>query len=235
MKNAFNGFTNWGKGAIDWVKNFGKGWVKIFTGRRRRYDVDLQEDLDVIQPPWWEPEHRPYVDRKKRDDYGLPEELDAEVDQWPRFRRIHLRKRDDNSFEGTDANRYVPRNKRAKDDELTPAQKQCIKGKCNVCHPFIDATHPGADPVDIWRTSKFLVSTVLIVSLCHTKSFQKAINSRDGHFGPAFPIQATDINKYNPYNITYNLLFSYMKFFRDVIKNLVKVLEKNVEKYPCHL
>ena len=54
---------------------------------------------------------------------------------------------------------YQPRQRRA-DEELTPAQKECVKSACPVCTPFIDATDPKADPVDAWRKSKFQGSTL---------------------------------------------------------------------------
>ena len=50
---------------------------------------------------------------------------------------------------------YASREKRAVDKDLTPAQKACIKGNCPVCTPFLSATTPGADLIDIWRVSKF--------------------------------------------------------------------------------
>ena len=54
---------------------------------------------------------------------------------------------------------YVSRNKRAVEETvtLTLAQKACIEGNCLVCTPFLNATNPGADMIDIWRESKSLL------------------------------------------------------------------------------
>ena len=84
---------------------------------------------------------------------------------WNSFTSIFgRRRRSDDSYEIDDDDveefqefLYPSVESRAKraDDELTPAQKQCVKSNCPVCTPFIDATNAGADPVDAWRTSKF--------------------------------------------------------------------------------